>query len=217
MYLPMFGIDLREHFRRRHHHVEKFSPATQATLLLLLTDQSDRSYDSQELANRLGYSKMTASRSMNELRAVNVNAVTIEGRTRRLQFEGNRRELWDRSLQYLDTPAKQTYHMRSLSTKPNGVFAGLTALAQYSMLAEPRIPTIAMTVDEWKEFEGTYGVVLAKSTDPDAIEIQVWSYDPKLFAKGDYVDQFSLFLSQKDDPDERVQIAIEEMMENIQW
>lgn len=220
MYLPMFGIDLREHFRRLRQEVVKFSPATQATLLLLLTNEPGRSYDSPEVADRLGYSKMTASRSLNELKTAKVGAVTIEGRTRRLQFDGNRRELWERSLPYLDTPAKQTYFMRSASPKattPKGPFAGLTALANYSMLAEPGIPTVALTGDEWKEFESQYGVVLAKATDPDATEIEVWSYDPKLFANDDYVDQFSLFLSRKDDPDERVQMAAEEMMEAIKW
>lgn len=217
MYLPMLGIDLREHFRRLRKEVVKFSPAAQATFLLLLVDQPGHSYDAQEVADRLGYSKMTASRSMNELKAAKLGVIIIEGRTRRLQFAGNRRELWQRSLQYLDTPAKQTYYMRSLHTKPKGPRAGLTALANYSMLAEPPTPTIALTVDEWKEFESQYGAVLAKATDPDATEIEVWSYDPKLFAKDDCVDRFSLFLSRKDDSDERVQMAAEEMMEAIKW
>ncbi|WP_367373944.1 hypothetical protein [Pseudomonas lini] len=48
--------------------------------------------------------------------------------------------------------------------------------------------------------------------------IQFWSYDPlhSNMATGT-VDPFSLYLSLKDDHDDRVQMCLDEMMENVKW
>jgi hypothetical protein len=48
-------------------------------------------------------------------------------------------------------------------------------------------------------------------------ELQLWRYNPKLITSEDYVDPLSLFLCFKEEPDERVQMALEEMMEKIKW
>ena len=53
--------------------------------------------------------------------------------------------------------------------------------------------------------------------ESDACLVEVWKYSPKLFAKKGVVDRFSLFLSIGEDNDERVQSAIEGMMEQIEW
>ena len=47
--------------------------------------------------------------------------------------------------------------------------------------------------------------------------MQLWNYAPNLFARDDTVDKFSLYLSLKDNEDERIQSALEEMMESIEW
>ncbi|EFB40206.1 MULTISPECIES: hypothetical protein [Parachlamydia] len=47
------------------------------------------------------------------------------------------------------------------------------------------------------------------------IELEVWNYDPELFAKDGIVDPFSLYLSLQESKDERVEGALEEMMEKI--
>jgi endonuclease III len=53
--------------------------------------------------------------------------------------------------------------------------------------------------------------------DPDAVEIEVWSYPPKLFAVDGFVDRLSLWLSVKADHNERIEAALEEMMEKFEW
>ena len=213
MYLPMLGIDLREHFRQLRHEVITFSPATQAAILLLLTDPTPRTYDARELADRLGYSKMTASRILNELKSEDVHVIGFEGRARQLAFDGDRRALWQRAVPMLNSPVKHRHHIRPASDTSErqrfGMDAGLTALATYSMLAAPRIPTRAVTSEQWKTIEAQPNVTSAGATDPDAQEIEVWGYDPILFAHDATCDPFSLFLSLKGDDDERVQIAIE--------
>jgi hypothetical protein len=48
-------------------------------------------------------------------------------------------------------------------------------------------------------------------------EIEVWSYDPKLFATAGVIDRLSLFLSLWDENDERVEAALEQMMKEMPW
>jgi hypothetical protein len=47
--------------------------------------------------------------------------------------------------------------------------------------------------------------------------VEVWSYDPKRFAKEGFVDTFSLYLNLRNDQDERIEAALEEMMEKVEW
>jgi hypothetical protein len=53
--------------------------------------------------------------------------------------------------------------------------------------------------------------------EPSASELEVWSYSPKLLADKGVFDRFSLFLSTKEDNDERVQSALESMMAKVEW
>jgi len=43
----------------------------------------------------------------------------------------------------------------------------------------------------------------------DSIEIEIWSYDPALFGQDGTVDRLSLYLSLKDNHDERVESALD--------
>jgi len=48
--------------------------------------------------------------------------------------------------------------------------------------------------------------------------IQFWSYEPpRSNIPHGTVDPFSLYLSLKDDHDERIQMCLDEMMENVKW
>lgn len=216
MYLPMLGIDLREYFRQLHEEVDKFSPATSAALLLLFNENDSREYEASELAERLNYSTMTMSRSLNELRNSDLGVVTVERRTRKLRLMSSRKELWNESQKYLESPVKQTNFVQAEINTPK-IQSGLNALSRYSMLAATPPSMFAMTQDQWKKLESRGDVITAKQTDPRSIGIEVWSYDPALFAQNNCVDRFSLYLAFRDDRDERTQQSLEEMMEAVQW
>jgi hypothetical protein len=47
--------------------------------------------------------------------------------------------------------------------------------------------------------------------------LEIWSYSPVLFAKNGVADRFSIYLSLQGTEDERVESALEEMMEQIRW
>ena len=47
------------------------------------------------------------------------------------------------------------------------------------------------------------------------VAVEMWRYDPRKLSKGKMVDGLSLALSLREDADERVEEAVEEMLNNL--
>lgn len=91
--------------------------------------------------------------------------------------------------------------------------AGETALAQYSNLAAPAVPTIAMSVREYREaYEGKKAKVPFDDLyTPN--NIQIWKEPPHLFSIRGVMNPIELFFAMRSHPDERVQISLDEMLQ----
>lgn len=218
MYLPMLGIDFREHFRALRATPPAFSPATQVFVLhALLRGLKGETLTPGGVAERLGYTKMTMSRTFDELEGNRIAEVSKRGRERCLTFVETRRELWEKALPLMRSPVKQRRHMHRQGSRRPGLVAGLSALARYTMLAGPRNDVVAMSSKDWKGMPRRAADAKVSAGDPDAVEVEVWNYSPLLLAQGDVVDRFSLFLSLQDCDDERVEQALEQLMEGVEW
>ena len=105
---------------------------------------------------------------------------------------------------------------KTLANKPFGVKAGLSALAYYSNLAEPANPVLALEGKQWKKVKTNGDVMILDIVEPNASELEIWSYSPKMFGENVVVDRFSLFLSMREDNNERVQSALKGMLEQVE-
>jgi hypothetical protein len=218
MYLPMLGIDLREHFKKLRAEIDFFSPSTQALVFhLLLRETGERKFTPAEMAHCLGYSAMTMSRAFDNLQSAGLGKIMTEGRKRCLRFAESRKEIWESALPLLRTPVKKRFHIEPPHTDPPGPRAGLTALAHYTMLAEPTNPVFALTSQDWKSLRQRQQVTEFPTREPGLLEIEVWSYAPNLFSANGVVDPLSLYLSLDENRDERVEAALEEMMLEVAW
>jgi len=217
MYLPDIAINLREYFIKRRSRAAVFGPSTQAVVLYALTQQITEAITPKELTEKLGYSKMSMSRSIDEIEAAELAEVVVEGKKRLVRFEKNRRNLWRKALPYLKTPVKEIVWVKSVNNKWKVCEAGMTALARYSMMTQPKQPVYAIRDQKWKDLKQNYFLEILKFPDEAGGELEIWRYDPQLFAKDKTVDPFSLYLSLRDVKDERIESALEVMMEKIQW
>jgi len=217
MYLPMLAIDLREHFRRIRKETPTFSPSTQVVVLHALLRDAGHVLIPAEMAPRLGYSAMTMTRAFDELETANLAEVTVRGRERCLHFIGGRKELWGNALPFLRSPVSKRLFIRRTKEAEGAIRAGLTALAHFSMLAPPEYTIYALSREDWKVLRQRHKTIEVPAQDPDASEIEVWWYPPALFAEDGNVDRLSLYLSLKEDRDERTETALEEMMEKFKW
>ena len=218
MYLPMLGIDLREHFRQiRSAAPGKLSPSTQAVVLHALL-HGPQDYTPSRLANQLGYTVMTLTRAFDELVSLGLGEVATEGRERVLRFSDGKKDLWQRSREFMRSPVKRRAIIRPPEQKWSGIPAGLTALAHFTLLAPPSTPVYAVSLDDWKSMKLTNAIVELPTAEPQSHEVEIWNYSPLLFkGEDDVVDRFSLFLSLQNIGDERVQSALEKMMKEVLW
>ncbi|HEY2809798.1 MAG TPA: hypothetical protein VGJ00_00175 [Rhabdochlamydiaceae bacterium] len=207
MYLPQYGLDLREHFRKIH--IKKgngFSPSTQTVVIYGLLRKTHEKLTPSLLAKKLGYSLMTMTRALNELKAVKIGEFHREGRECFWTFQ-DKSTLWAQAKSFLRNPIKKRIWVKNHTLK---VSAGLSALSHFSQLSPPILPVFAIGTSGWED----KGV---PSSEGASAEIEIWNYDPELFAKDGFVDPISLYCSLQANKDERIEMCLEEMMEKIKW
>ena len=217
MYLPDLGIDLREYFIKKRSKTIILGPSTQAVILYALTKKMIEPVTPSQLAEALGYSRMAMTRSLDEIESLELAEVSITGRKRLVQFAKNRRELWKKALPHLRSPVKENVWLKTMIDELTVCQAGLTALACYSMLTPPKRKVYAASVKDWKDIQRKYPHITISYPDEADYELEIWSYSPGLCTNGKIVDQLSLYLSLRDSKDDRVESAMEEMMEGIEW
>jgi len=217
LYLPSFGIDLREFYRTRREARETLSPGAQLVLLHLLLHPCRGDQTPKELADRLGYSKMTMTRVFNEFEARSIGEVRTVGRHRCLTMPDDRRRTWNDALALLRNPVTKVHRVRRPNRPVEAVSAGLSALAHYSTLSAGSQPTIAVTGGQWRSLQKQLDPSPMAASDPEATNIEVWSYDPAILAEDGFVDRLSLYLALRDTRDERIEAALTEMMEGVAW
>jgi hypothetical protein len=171
-----------------------------------------------EVAATLGYSAMTLSKVAKDLEALGLATIGRQGKTKALEFSGAPRELWDRALLHLTSPVEAHLWARfERSKKAKRIAAGLTGLGLHTSIADDPIPTIAL----WRNTvrAGLTAGDLRQCAIPDDAEarVEVWSYDPSILASGHCADPLSLYLSLRGSPDERIQKALVELMEEVKW
>ena len=220
MYLPNLGMDLREHFlQKRAANLEKLSPSTQAMLIFVLLNMpTQEEWSPGDIGAALGYAPMTVSRAIRELKQAGLMDVIAMGRQKFLRKLFDPQETWQKALPLLRTPVAKTVHMPIEVLHryaPLCRLAGYSALAQSSMLSAPNtgiyaVPKgLALPAMEpaWQDVGEREGMV----------DVQLWRYETGIVGKAITVDPLSLWLSLREDKDVRVQIALEELMEQVRW
>ncbi len=220
LFAPQMGIILSERFGMPPHREQELaSPATQALLIWFLNHHLvSETWHPFEDAAALGYAGMTATRAIRELLQFDLFELEVRGRAKYLKLIGTRRELWEKAKPYLRTPVLRTlwtYDRRILDA--NGArWAGESALAKMTMLNEPQQPVLAMTAESAQQAKQA-GVFFEPREQADGVAVQVWRYMPGIQAKEKTVDLLSLWLSLRDNRDDRIQMALDEIEEKFLW
>ena len=213
LFLPDLGIQLQEHFRRIRIQKKFFSPAAQALVIYAMLKQDKGKIIPSEMTNKLGYSRMTLSRVFDELEDAGIGTINRQGKERLWVYNGSKKELWKQTKSMLRSPIKIRKWIKDKKPK---IRAGLSALAHFTMLNPPSLPVYAISWEEWKAWKKS-GIAELPSPESAAFELEIWYYDPLLFAKEGSVDLFSLLLSLESNTDERIESALEKLKRKIAW
>lgn len=218
MFLPRIMVDLREQFPGPvRESGERFSAPAQAVLIFHLLGNEAEDMPLRELAERVGYSPMTLCNVRDELRAGAVCDVIAQGRSRHLEFHGPRAELWRRVEGRLRSPVRARHWVRWPSRGPGEPLAGISAAASYTDLSDNDIPSFAMRSIRYQRSLERSEIEEAPGPDVADAQVEAWIYDPRILAPGPAVDRLSLYLSLRDSMDERVQKALEALLEEVRW
>ena len=223
VYLPMVLVDLRRSSGQllslTSGNRQELSAPAQMVLLLYLQRPDLGSLSLTEWAERLRYSPSSMTRVRQELEEAGLCQVKGIGKARSLAFESSRRALWDRAMPHLRNPVKRRTYCRVASgTRLALLSAGLSALANRSMISADSSPVYAMSISAFRAAAAEGKLSRHTRGESDSVEIEQWIYTPAVISvDGKQVDDLSLYLSLRDSPDERVQGALAEMMEAMPW
>lgn len=224
MYLPPAGVDFREWalahrlIDNRPQTLEPFTPTTQLVLLYALLRSGTRELRTAELVHELDISAMSVSRAFKDLQDAGLVVREERGRERPARLAAEQPVVWEKAQPRLTDPVQARYSVPRRYL-PGMLEAGLTALSHLSNLAAPVDRTVALGAEAWR---GVRDEVDAESLDsafgePSRMNVEVWTYAPIRLAYGSVVDPLSLYLSLRDDPDERVQLALDQALKEIPW
>ncbi|HGY2296409.1 TPA: hypothetical protein ACNV18_000125 [Pseudomonas putida] len=223
MFIPEMALDLRESFRQRREQSEVAAllPAAQAMLLsCLYAGIPDETYfTTNALLGDLGYSRVTLSKAVDQLTSLGViSPAKSELPWKTYAFNGSPAEVFQKAKKHLRSPVKKRIGItRNAIPKAPGVFlAGETALAKYTMLAEPKQAVWGMSKKLFSDMLARNAFEVVESVDTIEEWVEIWSY-PSLNGAQYFADAASLFLSLEDNPDERIQIALDELKEQVNW
>ena len=217
IYVPEWGICLKEFCAGKREKVEKLSAMTQFLLLYFIYRKQHEEKSQSELAEYLDLSAMSVSRAVQDLQELGLLNVRKQGTSKLVRSVATGKALYQRSNQYMRSPVQKKIYVSHMCFERKLPYAGETALARQSMLNSPRCTVFAMDKKLAKDIPTEYLVNPKLVADNDYVEIELWKYDPWVFAKNRMVDIVSLMQSLKDIEDERVEMQVKKVMEEYRW
>ena len=206
-FLPFIGAMLMDE-KKPEKKMEKFVFSTQQLFLLYLYNKKKRLYVS-EATKSLPFTAMTMTRAVKQLETADLFFVTKDGVNKVIESKYERSELFQKAKQYLATPVRKAGYIEKSQVTSDMVYAGETVLAEKTMLNPSKVITYAVSD---KSFDKK--LLSDELIDPEKqVRLELWAYDPKMFSKDNAADNLSVALSFKDNSDERIEKAAEELLE----
>ncbi len=214
IYLPFIGYLLNNTNERELPPVHLISFLTQKMLLLAIYERWNEVKVS-DAAKRLEVSTKSASRCFDELEYLNVDVLGMKGKSRVINVPDNRKLFWNEIIGILRNPVIRRFTLREdikLEKK-----AGISALCEYSFLSDNTFPTYAVMKKELKT-SGVKTEKQASDTEEIGCVVLELGYFIDSFGKG-LQDPLSVALSLtgEEQEEERVDISINEMLEEYVW
>lgn len=216
MYLPFLGLDLKKITNRKIDKPEQFSATAQLVYLMFLYDK-EMQINATQMAKKLNVTVMTSSRALNELNALGLLEYEVNGKTERSKTYRriNDPKYYRLGNTRLKNPVRKTVYMESLpETCP---IAGLEALANQTMINGPTHPVRAISKEIANQEKGRMINDQETLRDKNFFEVQIWHYNPHVLSINNQVDKLSLKLSLEKISDDRIDMAIQKILEDEPW
>lgn len=214
VFLPFMGIVLQDVYRKQLVKADRMMPATQMVFLELLYMNDEESVLKSEVANKLNLTKTSITRATAQLEEMGLIAQIKSGTEISIKRNCSRKEYYENAKAYLINPVQKVITIMRYEATFESFGAGESALSQVSELNPPRIEECAIYKGE--EVIDQVEIVDARYEDwDDCLNVQLWKYNPSYFARDGRVDPVSLACTFKGNEDERIEMCIEELLEEL--
>ncbi|MEI6079879.1 MAG: hypothetical protein WCQ53_04505, partial [bacterium] len=166
----------------------------------------------KEITKLMDESPMTISRALFELQQHNYCKLIQNGREKTVTLLDKNR-LWVLVKNNFTTPVESTTFVKDLKNIEHyTVKAGTTALSKLGMLNEEDKAILAIYKKEYIKLLKNNKINLCNEDDARFI-IEVWNISPFFCSNNGIINPISLYLSMKDEADDRIQLEIKKILE----
>lgn len=214
LFLPFIGYLLSNANERELAPVHLISFLTQKMLLIAIYERWNNVKVS-DAAKRVGVSRMSASRCFDELEYLNIDVLSMKGKSRVIKMPEDLKKFWNQNVGVLRNPVIQRFVLNEnmkLEKK-----AGISALCEYSLLSDNKYPTYAVTKKELKDSGVRTARQVRMSEEIGCVVLELGYFIE--FDGKEMQDPLSVMLSmtKEEKEDERINISINEMLEEHVW
>lgn len=210
IYLPFMAVYLQERCSAEKIPREEILPSAQMLLLHFVYGGAQELSTSQA-AKDLELTPTSISRASRQLEEMGLLHIRKVGVQRIMQSEDSPRTLFQKAGDKLLNPIKRTVYIPKKYVGIDLLESGYSALAEYSMLNEPNVRCYAAErISQWKDFTTN-----SLQNSKVQVAVEMWRYNPRKLSTRNTVDELSLALTLRKDADERVEEAVEEMLNKL--
>lgn len=210
IYLPFLATYLQERYNAEKQPREEILPSAQMLFLRFLY-LGAQELPMNQAAKDLNLTSMSISRASTQLVEMKLLNVRRDGIQKILFSNETPESLFQKAKGKLLNPVKRTIYVTEGLIDTELLKSGYSALSEYSMLNMPNVQCFASdSISKWQK-NATNTLQDSKTQ----VAVELWRYDPKKLSDVKAVDLLSLALSLEDDPDERVEEAVEDMLRNL--
>ena len=228
LFLPEMLIDLREGYFSNITTIKKQNllPSAQVIVLFHILN-SNKNWDIdkkpfKEIAKKLNYSAMAISKAVNNLKELNL--ITTRGEKEKyIQFNYDKSELWN-TIEEKGFGISPVFKQVYVDKIPPGIktwHCNTSALSEYSDINRSKQDYLSIGKKTYNRLHKEHLLTNANPTEGRYC-LEVWKYNPGVLAEqittdNLIVDPLSLYLSLKTNPDERIEIALDQIKEKYIW
>jgi hypothetical protein len=214
MYMPDLLIDLKEFGVKPVTQPKAMTPATQLLVLYHLQKEPLEDMNFKSISEKINYDQATITRSAYYLH--NMEICTLKGsKEKSLSFNFEKKELWKKVEPLMSSPVKRAQYFSGWIREKGLYRTNTNALAHYSDVNDDVVDFYAVRPGYFK-FIGGVNLMEAAFLEGN-ICIEEWKYDPFYLAESEFVDPLSLYLCFRNKPDERIELALKQIIDNIRW
>jgi DNA-binding MarR family transcriptional regulator len=228
MYLPDLLMDLRESYSRpkAKQKNETLLPSAQFLIIYHIIHRNNNwkleEHSFKEIAQKLGYTPMAITNAIDNLKYHEL--VEVRGEKEKfIQFRNDRHELWEivHEQNLLVNPVIKTVF---IDEKPKDVYllsSNASALPEYTDMNPSKQKFYAIEKTVFYKLQNSKAFLNPNEYEGE-YALEIWKYNPLTLVDElpddlPVVDPLSLYLSLKDSKDERIEMALDQLLKKFIW